>query len=42
MKLTIDVENTVSRLASGKLLVDPFTEGNRLVLLCAKTDSGEE
>ena len=42
MKLTIDVENTVSRLPSGKLLVDPFTEGNRLVLLCAKTDSGEE
>ena len=42
MKLTIDVENTVSRLPSGKLLVDPFTEGNKLVLLCAKTDDGQE
>ena len=42
MKLTLDIENTVSRLPSGKLLLDPFTEGNELVLVCAKTDKGDE
>ena len=42
MKLTIDVENTVSKLPSGKTLVDPFTEGNKLVLVCTKTDMGKE
>ena len=42
MKLTLDIENTVSRLPSGKLLLDPFTEGNELVLVCAKTDQGDE
>lgn len=42
MKLTIDIENTVQKLPSGKLMLDPFTEGNKLVLVCAKTDKGEE
>jgi hypothetical protein len=42
MKLTIDVENTVSKLPSGKTLLDPFTEGNKLVLVCTRTDKGEE
>ena len=42
MKLTIDIENTVVNLPSGKTLLDPFTEGNKLVLVCTKTDSGEE
>ena len=42
MKLTIDVENTVSKLPSGKILLDPFTEGNKLVLVCTRTDNGEE
>ena len=42
MKLTIDVENTVTRLPSGKILLDPFTEDNKLVLVCTKKDTGEE
>ena len=42
MKLTVDIENTVSKLPSGKTLLDPFTEGNRLVLVCTKKDTGEE
>ena len=42
MKLTIDVENTVSKLPSGKTLLDPFTAGNKLVLVCTKTDLGVE
>ena len=42
MKLTIDIENTVSKLPSGKILLDPFTEGNKLVLVCTKKDTGEE
>ena len=42
MKLTIDLENTVQKLPDGKLLLDPFTEGNALVLVCAKEDTGEE
>ena len=42
MKLTIDIENTVVTLPSGKVLLDPFTEGNKLVLVCTKTDTGKE
>ena len=42
MKLTVDIENTVSKLPSGKTLLDPFTDGNRLVLVCTKKDTGEE
>src|SRR5210317_457902 len=42
MKLTIDLENTTQKLPDGKLLLDPFTEGNALVLVCAKEDTGEE
>ena len=42
MKLTVDIENTVSRLPSGKILLDPFTKGNKLVLVCTKKDTGEE
>tara|TARA_R110000824_G_scaffold252743_2_gene441505 strand:- start:745 stop:2781 length:2037 start_codon:yes stop_codon:yes gene_type:complete len=42
MKLTIDIENTVTRLPSGKILLDPFTPDNKLVLVCTKTDTGEE
>jgi len=42
VKLTIDIENTVQRLPTGKLMLDPFTEGNQLVLVCAKTDTGQE
>ena len=42
MKLTIDIENTACRSPEGKLMLDPFTEGNELVLVCAKTDAGVE
>ena len=42
MKLTIDLENTVTKLPSGKILLDPFTLNNKLVLVCTKTDTGEE
>ena len=42
MKLTIDLENTACKSPEGKLMLDPFTEGNELVLVCAKTDSGVE
>ena len=42
MKLTVDIENTVYKLPSGKILLDPFTEGNKLVLVCTKTDTGKE
>mgnify|MGYP003111673158 FL=1 len=42
MKLTIDIENTVSRTENGKLLLDPFTPGNKLVLVCTKQDDGTE
>ena len=42
MKLTVDIENTVTRLPSGKILLDPFTPENKLVLVCTKTDRGEE
>ena len=42
MKLTIDVENTAIKLESGKILVDPFTPNNKLVLVCTKQDGGTE
>ena len=42
MKLTIDIENTVTKLPSGKVLLDPFTPENKLVLVCTKKDTGEE
>jgi DNA polymerase I-like protein with 3'-5' exonuclease and polymerase domains len=42
MKLTIDVENTAIKLESGKILVDPFTPNNKLVLVCTKQDDGTE
>ena len=42
MKLTLDIENTVTRLPSGKIMLDPFTPENKLVLVCTKTDLGEE
>ena len=42
MKLTIDVENTAQKLATGKVLVDPFTPDNKLVLVCTKKDGGKE
>mgnify|MGYP004453538615 FL=1 len=42
MKLTIDVENTTAKSASGKLLLDPFTPDNKLVLVCTKQDDGKE
>jgi len=42
MKLTIDIENTACRSPEGKLMLDPFTEGNELVLVCAKSDAGDE
>ena len=42
MKLTIDVENTAQKLSTGKVLVDPFTPDNKLVLVCTKKDGGEE
>jgi len=42
MKLTIDVENTATKLPSGKTLLDPFVPENKLVLVCTKKDTGEE
>jgi len=42
MKLTIDIENTITKLPSGKILLDPFTPNNKLVLVCTKKDTGEE
>jgi len=42
MKLTIDVENTATKLPSGKVLLDPFIPENKLVLVCTKKDTGEE
>jgi len=42
MKLTVDIENTITRLPSGKILLDPFTPDNKLVLVCTKKDTGEE
>ena len=42
MKLTVDIENTITRLSSGKILLDPFTPENKLVLVCTKKDTGEE
>ena len=42
MKLTIDVENTAQKTENGKLLLDPFTPDNQLVLACTKQDDGVE
>lgn len=42
MKLTIDIENTITKLPSGKILLDPFTPENKLVLVCTKEDKGKE
>ena len=41
MKLTIDVENTVTH-RDGKLHLDPFEETNSLVMVGLLTSSGEE
>ena len=42
MILTLDIENTVSKLPSGKVMLDPFTEGNALVLVCTRDESQNE
>ena len=42
MKLTIDVENTATTTSTGKLLLDPFSPENKLVLVCTKQDDGTE
>tara|TARA_R110002110_G_scaffold135129_1_gene318971 strand:- start:5949 stop:7985 length:2037 start_codon:yes stop_codon:yes gene_type:complete len=42
MKLTIDVENTAQKTENGKLMLDPFTPDNKLVLVCTKEDGGIE
>ena len=42
MKLTIDVENTAQKTENGKLMLDPFTPDNQLVLACTKQDDGVE
>jgi len=41
MKLTLDVENTVTK-RGGKMHLDPFEPTNRLVMVGCLTDSGEE
>ena len=42
MILTLDIENTVSKLPSGKVMLDPFTEGNELVLVCTRDEKKNE
>ena len=42
MITTLDLENTTARTETGKLLLDPFTAGNKLVLACTKQDDGTE
>jgi len=41
MKLTIDVENTVTK-RDGKMYLDPFEPDNKLVMVGCLTDKGEE
>jgi len=41
MKLTLDVENTVTK-RDGKMHLDPFESTNKLVMVGCLTDSGEE
>ena len=41
MKLTIDVENTVTK-KDGKMHLDPFESTNRLVMVGCLTDKGEQ
>ena len=41
MKLTIDVENTVTH-RDGKLHLDPFEINNKLVMVGCLTDTGKE
>tara|TARA_X000001382_G_scaffold83393_1_gene58987 strand:- start:3444 stop:5459 length:2016 start_codon:yes stop_codon:yes gene_type:complete len=41
MKLTLDVENTVTH-RDGKLHLDPFEKGNKLVMVGCLTDTGKE
>ena len=41
MKLTLDVENTVTK-RDGKMYLDPFEPDNRLVMVGCLTDAGEE
>ena len=41
MKLTLDVENTVTR-RDGKLHLDPFEKENSLVMVGILTDQGDE
>ena len=41
MKLTLDVENTVTK-RGGKMHLDPFEPTNRLVMVGCLTDSGKE
>ena len=41
MKLTLDVENTVSH-RDGKLHLDPFEKDNKLVMVGCLTDTGKE
>ena len=41
MKLTLDVENTVTK-RDGKMYLDPFEPDNRLVMVGCLTDTGEE
>ena len=40
--LTLDIENTTAKTETGKLLLDPFTTDNKLVLVCTKQDDGTE
>ena len=41
MKLTLDVENTVTK-RDGKMYLDPFEPDNRLVMVGCLTDTGKE
>ena len=41
MKLTLDVENTVTK-RDGKMYLDPFEPDNKLVMVGCLTDKGEE
>ena len=41
MKLTIDVENTVTK-RDGKMHLDPFEPTNKLVMVGCRTDKGVE
>ena len=41
MKLTIDVENTVTK-RDGKMHLDPFEADNKLVMVGCRTDKGVE